>query len=172
MGWVVPLAYLAFAYSLWRLVSNERIIVRAGDEGLPGMAVMTMAVAIMSYNVSYLIVTDLYALILIATSVHSLQYHLISWRRNYGRFYTGDCYAEAASQPLLARLSRRHGFGWYALFFLMAGAVLAHAETMLLGIVPLTFVFQHFYMDGILWKGKRNPTLAMDLGLAGVGRGA
>ena len=43
------------------------------------------SIAILSYNASYLLVTDLYALILIAATVHSLQYHVISLARNNGR---------------------------------------------------------------------------------------
>jgi hypothetical protein len=121
---------------------------------LPAPAMVTIAVAVVFYNASYVLVSDPYALILIATTFHSLQYHVVSWARNHCRF-TGreaGCPLPGQRQLLLARLTCP-----------AAGVALAEGEFVLAGAVPFTLVLHHFYLDGVLWKSARNPALAADL---------
>jgi hypothetical protein len=158
----VAAVYVAAAVCAAILIVQQYRSARAHRPTLPAMSWATLLLAVASYNLSYLFVTDLYALILIATSVHSLQYHLISWRRNHGRFAARP---DEAQRLLLGRLSRREAWPAYTLFLLVAGLLLANGEIVLLGLIPLTLTFHHFYMDGFIWKGKLNPTLAADLGL-------
>lgn len=161
---LVVAVYAAFAVMLVRFVREQAGIASAGGKALPWIAIATLASAVVSYNLSYLIVDDLYALILIATTVHSLQYHVISWARNNARFERPDVPREDR-RLLLARLSARRALPYYALFFGVAGVLLAAFETRLLGIVPLTIVLHHFYFDGVVWKGSKNPDLARYLAI-------
>lgn len=160
---VVVLAFVLLGYCLFKLIMEQWQISSNYDVTLPPMAVATLITAVISYNLSYLFVDDLYSLILIATSVHSLQYHLISWRRNNGRF-AGHVNPNEA-RLLLARLSRPKYIWAYALILAVSGFLLANGELFLLGTIPTTLVIHHFYMDGFVWKGKLNPHLAADLGL-------
>lgn len=134
---------------------------RSGVTSLPAMSWATFAIAVASYNLSYLLVSDLFALILIATTTHSLQYHLINWTRNNARFELSAQLRE--KKLLLARLSSRRALPLYVLCFAVIGIVAGKLDTFLLGVVPLTFVFHHFYMDGAMWKSKTNPELAYEL---------
>lgn len=152
-GFVVAAAIVTCA------VGQQVRLRRRGMPTLPAMATLTAVYAIAIYNLAYLTISDLYPLIIIATATHSLQYHLISWRRNRGA-------AESPEAPaLFSRLSRPAWLGVFALCLTLPALVLANLETVLFGVVPLTLVFQHFYLDGYLWKAPRNPTLAHDLGL-------
>ncbi len=159
-------AVFALALVLTILLGIEQLrIHRAGGRTLPAMAWATFGLAVVSYNTSYLLVSDLFALILIATTTHSLQYHLINWTRNNTRFRLSSDPVER--RLLLARLSSRRALPLYVLAFAIVGVIAGQLDTVLLGVIPLTFVFHHFYMDGALWKSKGNPELAYDLGIAG-----
>jgi hypothetical protein len=138
----------------------------AGQRSLPAMSIATFVIAALSYNLSYLLVSDLFALILIATTTHSLQYHLINWTRNNTRFaHAGN---PDDKKLLLARLSTRKALPLYIAFFAGLGIIAGQLDTIIFA-VPLTFVLHHFYMDGSLWKSKRNPELAYDLGIVRAG---
>jgi hypothetical protein len=161
---VVVAGFAAAGALLVALVVEQIRIYRSGARPLPPMAWATFAVAVLSYNLSYILVTDLFALILIATTTHSLQYHLINWKRNNARFQQAIDRGE--QKLLLARLSNRKALPLYVLCFAAIGVLAGQADTVLLGVIPLTFVFHHFYMDGAMWKSKNNPELAYELGIA------
>jgi hypothetical protein len=160
---LIAVAYLVFAGLLIAFAREQWGLRRAGTQAMPAMALATMVSAIVSYNLSYLLVSDLFALILIATTTHSLQYHLINWTRNSTRFERSTDPAEG--RLLLARLSTRKALPLYVGFFAVLGILTGQLDTLLLGIIPLTLVFHHFYLDGVLWKGKDNPELAYELGI-------
>jgi hypothetical protein len=155
--------YAAFASSALLFVREQVGRARRGEPTLPWIAHATVWLAVTSYNLSYLFVSDLYALIMIATTMHSLQYHAISWRRNHGRYARE---AEAEQRPtLLEKLSRRENVLGYAALALVIGASIASTETLWLGFIPFVVVLHHFYMDGYVWRSALNPTLAADLGI-------
>lgn len=159
---VVIAGYVCAAVLLTVAVSEQVTLRRDGQRRLPAMSVATFVIAALSYNLSYLLVSDLFALILIATTTHSLQYHLINWTRNNTRFArTSD---PSEKKLLLARLSTRKALPCYVAFFAGLGILAGQLDTVIFA-VPLTFVLHHFYMDGALWKGKTNPELAYDLGI-------
>lgn len=155
-GFIVAVVCLALA------VIEQLQLKRDGQRTLPAMAVATFVVAALSYNLSYLLVSDLFALILIATTTHSLQYHLINWTRNNTRFAHSKNSEE--KKLLLARLSTRKALPLYIAFLAGLGVLAGQLDTIIFA-VPLTFVLHHFYMDGALWKSKKNPELAYDLGI-------
>ena len=160
---LVWLAYGGFALALLMFVNQQRSLRRSGKRTMPMPALLTVGVAVVFYNASYHLVSDPYALILIATTFHSLQYHLISWARNRGRF-TANASAED-QKLLLARLSTPRALLVLAPMLVLVGAVLAAGETVLLGVIPFSIVLHHFYLDGVLWKPSHNPGLAKDLSL-------
>ncbi len=160
---VIVLGYVLFAVLLVLFIREQLTIRRSGGKALPVMALATMGSAIVSYNLSYLLVSDLFALILIATTTHSLQYHLINWTRNHTRFASSPNPAE--QRLFLARLTRRRALPWYIATFAVLGVITGQLDTILLGVIPLTLVLHHFYLDGVIWKGKDNPELAYDLGI-------
>ncbi len=164
----IPFAVVAGAFALAGvlialLIVEQLRLRRSAVASLAPMSWATLGIAVLSYNLSYLFVSDLFALILIATTTHSLQYHLINWTRNNARFELADGLRE--QKLLLARLSRRRALPLYVLCFAIVGIVAGKLDTFLLGVVPLTFVFHHFYMDGAMWKSKTNPELAYELGI-------
>lgn len=152
------IALVLVARAVWEQVKLRR----AGQTPLPTMAVATLAIATLSYNLSYLLVSDLFALILIATTTHSLQYHLINWTRNNTRFAAAEDPSE--KKLLLARLSTRKALPLYVACLAGIGILAGQLDTVIFA-VPLMFVLHHFYMDGALWKSKGNPELAHDLGI-------
>lgn len=160
---VVVACYLLVAVLLVMFIREQRSLKRAGSKMLPGMALATMASAIICYNLSYLFVRDLFALILIATTTHSLQYHLISWTRNKTRFEFSPVPAE--HRLILARVSQRRTLPIYVGGLVGLGILTGQLDKVLLGFIPLTLVLHHFYLDGVIWKGKDNPELAYDLGI-------
>jgi hypothetical protein len=163
---VVIAGFLCAAVLLMMAVIEQIQLRRAGQRSLPAMSVATFVVAALSYNLSYLLVSDLFALILIATTTHSLQYHLINWTRNNTRFARTENPDE--KKLLLARLSTRKALPLYIGFFAGLGVLAGQLDTIIFA-VPLIFVLHHFYMDGALWKSKSNPELAYDLGIVRAG---
>jgi hypothetical protein len=160
---LIAAMYTGFACAAVLFVREQLARLRQGERTLPWIAQLTVLLAVVSYNLSYLLVSDLYALIMIAAAVHSLQYHAISWRRNHGRFARAS--AEPGRPLLLAWASRREHVLGYAALSIALGATIASTETLWLGFIPFVVVLHHFYMDGYLWKSSLNPTLAADLGL-------
>lgn len=161
-----PLVWLAYAAAAIAVAAfaREQITLRLrGEPTLPSAALLTMCVAVVFYNASYILVSDPYALTLIATTFHSLQYHLISWARNRGRF--ADVRADER-RLLLARLSQPRSLLVLGALLVAVSALLSTGELVLLGVIPFTVVLHHFYLDGHLWKAKSNPGLAADLSLA------
>lgn len=160
---VVWAAYAAMAAAAaWFAAGQFR---RPPGARLPAPAMATIAVAVVFYNASYALVSDPYALILIATTFHSLQYHVVSWARNHGRF-TGreaGCPLPGQRQLLLARLTCPKSVIPLGIALTAVGVALAEGEFVLAGAVPFTLVLHHFYLDGVLWKSARNPALAADL---------
>lgn len=153
-------ALVVFATDQWR---------RRAAGILPGAALATVGVAIVFYNLSYVLVSDPYALILIATTFHSLQYHVISWARNRGRFggpAPDATNARTGRQLLLARLTCPKSVVPLGIVLALVGAALADGELVLAGVVPFSLVLHHFYLDGWLWKPATNPGLADDLALS------
>jgi hypothetical protein len=53
----------------------------------------------------------------------------------------------------------------------VAGLITGRVDMVLLGVIPLTLVFHHFYLDGVMWKGKGNPELAYELGISSTAPG-
>lgn len=158
---IVIAVYVAAAALVAIAAMEQLSLRRQGQQPLPLMSLATFGIAALSYNLSYLLVSDLFALILIATTMHSLQYHLINWTRYNTRF--------ADSPPeerrlLLAKLSQRKALPLYAAFLMGIGVLAGQLDTIIFA-VPLMFVLHHFYMDGALWKSKGNPELAHDLGI-------
>ncbi|WP_030056087.1 hypothetical protein [Streptomyces novaecaesareae] len=153
---VVVLGYALFGVALVRFVVDE---VRSAER-LPGIALATIGVALTFYNLSYVLVSDPYALILIATTFHGFQYHVISWARNRGRF------AGTGSRLLLARLTCPKSVWPLGLALAGVGGALSQGEFVLGGVIPFTIVLHHFYLDGRLWKPAGNPGLARHLALA------
>jgi hypothetical protein len=160
---LVAAAYTGFACVVVLYIGEQVGRQRRGERTLPWVAQLTVLLAVVSYNLSYLFVSDLYALVMIAAAVHSLQYHAISWRRNHGRFARES--AESGRPLLLSWLSRREHVLGYAAFSILVGSAIASTETLWLGFIPFVVVLHHFYMDGYLWKSSLNPTLAADLGI-------
>jgi hypothetical protein len=158
--------YTAASACAIAFVYEQLSLRRSGQTILPRMSFGTITLAIVSYNLSYLLVSDLYALIMMATTLHSLQYHVISWRRCYGRFAREP---GTDGSSLLEFLSRKGHAWFYAATVILVGATLASSETFLLGAVPLVLALQHFYLDGYMWRSALNPTLALDLGIARAG---
>lgn len=160
---LIAAMYTAFVCAALLFAREQAARARRGEPILPWVALLTISLAVTSYNLSYLFVSDLYALIMIATTMHSLQYHAISWRRNHGRFARatdGD-----RRSTLLETLSRRENVLRYAALALVTGAAIASTETLWLGFIPFVIVLHHFYMDGYVWRSALNPTLSSDLGI-------
>ncbi len=162
---VVVAAYLAFAIAAGRFAADQ--LRRPSGQRLPGPALITVAVAVAFYNASYLLISDAYALILIATTFHSLQYHVISWARNRGRFTSPGrtCAGPSGRELLLSRLTCPKSVVPLGIVLALIGVALAQGELVLAGVVPFTLVLHHFYLDRVLWKPARNPQLASDLRL-------
>jgi hypothetical protein len=162
---VVVLSYLAFALVLIVFLSQQ---VRLGRSraSLPFAAFASIASAVACYNLAYIFVEDLWATILIATAVHSLQYHTLCCVRNYARYGGKPVAAYSGRSRFLAFSTRLRYLPLYAGALIGLGAVCAFLEPLLYG-VPLAIVLHHFYLDGSIWKGQRNPSLGRDLGLPG-----
>ena len=143
---VVVAGYLVAAVLLAAAVAEQLGLRRQGQKALPPMALATFAVAAVSYNLSYLLVSDLFALILIATTTHSLQYHLINWTRNNTRF------ASPAPQErtlLLAKLSQRKALPLYIAFLAGLGILAGQLDTIIFAI-PLMFVLHRLTLGRLV----------------------
>lgn len=147
-------AYALFAVALLRLIVQQVAQRRAGH-GLPGFVLVMLGGALGLYNIAYLLVGDLYALILIGTSIHALQYHLVCASTVLQGL------ERSAQQPpvggvlgrghRLVRHMREQRWLWVASLGLTSLLVLS-LELPSAGLVPLIVVLHHFYLDGVIWK--------------------
>ncbi|HET7699079.1 MAG TPA: hypothetical protein VFK57_25395 [Vicinamibacterales bacterium] len=161
-GPVVILAYALLAGCTVLLLREQWLRARRGQPTMAAGAAANLALAVVSYNVAYLFVSNLYATILIASSVHSLQYHAICWSYNHRRTVVGG---DDRSARVLAYLSRREALPMYVAFMLVLGGVCAVLELFADGLIPLIIVLHHFYFDGLIWKPGTNADLKVGLGL-------
>jgi hypothetical protein len=174
-----PLAFAVIAYGVAavglllvvRDATRER---SAGHTSVPLIVWFGVAFVAVSYNVAYLLVDDLLALIIIATATHSLQYHLINWRRLVGSPMpapdgpdatdAGGGVAAGGVRRVWERVSTSP-VTKPALVALAAGIAFSALETTALYAVSIALVIQHFYMDRYLWRSNQNPALSSRLGL-------
>ena len=126
-------------------------------ESLPRFVWVMLAVSLALYNAAYLLVSDLYALILIGTSIHAIQYHLVCVSTVFAILPRAETPPDT---PLALRWlhGKVQGFGlrpvyWVAALFVASLLVLT-TEFPSLGVVPLILVLHHFYLDGVIWKRK------------------
>jgi hypothetical protein len=159
----VVLAYIFFGSALVLFVVDQ---VRAArlKQALPFSALASLASAIFCYNFAYIFVDDLFAVILIATAVHSLQYHTLCWVRNNRKFSGKSVLEYQGRTKLLVLLSQKRAFPLYGAALIGLGGLCALLESVAYSI-PLIIILHHFYLDGIIWKSQRNPALLKDLGL-------
>jgi hypothetical protein len=125
-----------------------------------------IVVVVASYNLSYLLVSDLYAVILIATTMHSLEYHVLCWRPNRKRFQESQPVQRLA--PVLSTLPPERAGVAFGVVLAGAGALCASLMLVGSGFVPLVLILHHFYLDGVIWKGAKNPNLAASTGTGGA----
>lgn len=154
--WTAWIAYAVFAAVAVRFVLKEGRDARSG-QALPRFVWIMLALSLALYNAAYLLIGDLYALILIGTSVHAIQYHLVCVATVKTRLAGAE--AAPAGSPLLGWFHRRvkalgsHPLYWVGTLFVASSLVMA-TEFPTLGIVPLILVLHHFYLDGVIWKRK------------------
>jgi hypothetical protein len=149
------LALLACVTAVWEQV----VLAKAGQKTIPLATVANIALAVASYNFAYLVVRNLYATILVASAVHSFQYHAICWGYNH-RKASGNKLGETT---VLGFLSQRRSVPVYIGVVLVLGASLALLDMVQSGILALIIVFHHFYFDGIIWKNTKNANLKAGL---------
>lgn len=154
--WMPWLAYAVFAACTMHFLQREWQGAKRG-ETLPRFVWVMLAVSLALYNAAYLLVSDLYALILIGTSVHAIQYHLVCVSTVLAILPRAKTPSDA---PFTLRWlhTRVQGFGrhpayWGGALFVASLLVLA-TEFPSLGVVPLILVLHHFYLDGVIWKRK------------------
>jgi hypothetical protein len=154
--WTAWIAYAAFAAATVRFVLKDRRDTQSG-RALPRFVWIMLALSLALYNAAYLLIGDLYALILIGTSVHAIQYHLVCVSTVKSRL--AGAQATMAGSTLLTwshlrvKALGRHPLYWIGTLFVASSLVLA-TEFSTLGIVPLILVLHHFYLDGVIWKRK------------------
>ncbi|OHX22139.1 hypothetical protein BI344_05460 [Chromobacterium sphagni] len=154
-AWSAGIGYAVFGLAALVYMAREYQAARRAA-GLPRFVNLMLAIVLILYNAAYLLISDLYALILIATSVHAIQYHLVcaSTVRN---LYAQPSEQDNAASPLLHALQRgvryltRHPLAWCGAL-LMASLLVLCSELPTLGILPLIVVLHHFYLDGVIWK--------------------
>jgi len=157
----VPATLALFAYGLFALAAchfiwREWRDTRTDGAGLPHFVWWMLLVSLALYNAAYLFVSDLYALILIGTSIHAIQYHLVCVST------VKTAVSQARTPPdssaivryLHAAVARISGTRWLAFALVGAGLVVLATEIPTLGIIPLIVVLHHFYLDGVIWKRR------------------
>lgn len=159
---LVALAYLAALICIAQVVRQQ-----LRQEAPPWPSLALVGTAILTYNIAYLAFTDLYTMVLTATAAHALQYHAICWLFLNGKH--GRAGTEKPAAPLGLRFLRTvtapGNLAIYAGSLLLMGALIAGTEFLMLGTLPLILVLHHFFMDGIIWKSRRNPQIGSHLGL-------
>ncbi|WP_248800427.1 hypothetical protein [Pseudomonas sp. MWU13-2105] len=148
------LAYAVFACVTLRFIARQW---RQGQRGeaLPRFVLVMLAVSLGLYNAAYLLVGDLYALILIGTSIHALQYHLVCTSTvQAGLRRTREQPVPAGLLGAGHRWVRQMGerpWIWFASLG-MASLLVLSLEMPSVGLLPLIVVLHHFYLDGVIWK--------------------
>jgi hypothetical protein len=161
---VVVLCYVFFAaYSLIAIV-EQISLARKGEKTLPLATIGNLGLAIVSFNVAYVFVSSLYATILIASAVHSFQYHALCWCYNHRRS-TELPQPDSGAARLLTFLSQKQTIPLYVGFILSLGGAVALLDLFASGLIPLIIVLHHFYFDSLIWKPSSNPNLKVGLGL-------
>lgn len=155
-AWTTWLGYAIFGVTTVHFVLRE--MRDAGQsKALPRFVWIMLGFSLALYNAAYLLIDDLYALILIGTSVHAIQYHLVCVSMVKNRLETAPAVEETT--PVLGWFHQRvkamcqNRLYWIGTL-LMASLLIMATEFPTTGIVPLILVLHHFYLDGIIWKRK------------------
>jgi hypothetical protein len=159
----VVLAYIFFGLTVALFVVEQARMARL-KRALPFSALAILACAVFCYNFAYIFVDDLFAVLLIATAVHPMQYHTLCWMRNNRKFSSMSIREYQGRAKLLAMLSQKRALPFYGAAMIGLGGLCALSESVAFTI-PLVIILHHFYLDGVIWKSQRNPALLKDLGL-------
>jgi hypothetical protein len=165
LDWAVPAGLYLLALLAAGAFVRQQLSARRDGKGLVPVALAQLALALVTYNLAYLLVSDLYAVILIATAVHSVQYHVLSWRLSTSR-QQSRCRPAALLQPIAARRGMTLGAAALLPVLVAAGLLGAGSELVVAGAIPALITIHHFYLDSIMWKRDRNPDLGFQLGMA------
>lgn len=155
-AWMSAAAYVLFGLAIAHFIWREWRGAATGARQLPRFVWVMLAVSLALYNAAYLFVSDLYALILIGTSIHAIQYHLVCV--STVKAVIPHAQIPAGSSPVLTGLHALVvGFSattklWLTL--IGVSLVILALEIPTLGILPLIIVLHHFYLDGVIWKRK------------------
>ncbi|MES2677411.1 MAG: hypothetical protein V4612_03750 [Pseudomonadota bacterium] len=115
---------------------------------LPLIVIVMNLLTVSTYNIGYLYTQDLYALILIATSMHALQYHFICFNYQQRR-------QKENTDKLRIRIITKKDLLTYFAGLMICGIFVSSSELMFSGAIPLIIVLHHFYMDGVIWRRKK-----------------
>ncbi|MBL0841811.1 hypothetical protein E3Z27_15545 [Pseudomonas mediterranea] len=150
------LAYGVFAVVTVKFIVTEWAHRRQG-EGMPRFVLVMLAVSLGLYNTAYLLVDDLYALILIGTSIHALQYHLVCTSTVLAGLRRTQAQPTPSGALGVAHdwVRRMGAKPWIWLSTLgLASLLVLSLEMPSVGLVPLIVVLHHFYLDGVIWKRR------------------
>lgn len=155
-AWCALAAYGVFAIAIIHFMRRQWHDRRAQGKTLPRFVLLMLAVSLALYNAAYLFVSDLYALILIGTSIHAIQYHLVCVSTVKAVLPHAQTPPDSAASlkwlhGVVVRISATPRL-WMVL--IGAGLVVLMTEIPTLGILPLILVLHHFYLDGVIWKRK------------------
>jgi hypothetical protein len=155
-NWAAMVAYAVFAVAIGNFVWREWRNKQDHEQSLSRFVWLMLIVSLSLYNIAYLFVSDLYALILIGTSIHAIQYHLVCVSTVKAVLPIAHTPPESSGSvrwlhSMVVRISATPRL-WMVL--IGVGVVVLMTEVPSLGIVPLVLALHHFYLDGVIWKRK------------------
>jgi hypothetical protein len=160
--WIAALAL--FGAAVLFVVAHHVALLRRGGRVVLPRLLLFVSITI-AFGLADLVAGDLIVAIAIVTAYHNLQYIGLVWFRTETRARLGL----VDGNPFVAWL--RDG-RWlrYAACALAYGVVIFAPRALLRGVrlgeLPLTAVVAlHYVVDARLWKGQRQPRLAVELGL-------
>ena len=153
---LVEVSYILFSAAAVALIWQQLQLRVKKQSMLPSILMWMIPVVIASYNMAYIMLPDLYSVLLVSTSIHALQYHLICWAYNKGK-YKLDPLTSSRSQKMVASLLQPKKAFFYFLVLIVGGWACSLSEFFMSGLIPLTLVLHHFYLDGIVWRTQTNP---------------
>lgn len=156
-NWIAFVMYIAFGLLLINFIYKE---IKARKEPISYnyniMVYCIIAYTLLLYNAFFLFESNLLLFLLISTALHAIQYHFIAGNKTIAVLAHEDEDYSKIMTWLRGGIRRivSNKFSWSLLVVFLSILVFLSNEISY-GVIPLTWAMQHFYLDGVIWKRRK-----------------
>ncbi|MFN6518397.1 MAG: hypothetical protein RMY29_028465 [Nostoc sp. CreGUA01] len=153
--WIPLIMYIVFGILLINFIIKE-FRARKESKGYNAIVYSIIAYTLILYNAFFLLESNLILFLLISTALHAIQYHLVAGNRTIAVLNSEDEDYSKIMTFIRGGIKRivSNKFSW-SLSVLFLSTLVFLSNEISYGVIPLTWAMQHFYLDGVIWKKRK-----------------